>query len=224
MAAKLRDHNMEVGLMNREQFYILILITVVLLSMRSVCAVASVVHYSWSGNLVPSGSDDPWQLGPQGQPFVLEVAISLDAPDLLDLNVEFAAFELDDASLLLDNQQLTFVGNGNIDFTDDWSGLLDLVVFHGDFERLGQIIEIGSAVSLPTSTYAFTQMIESPPHFASTENVDRTTCCGGTYTSIVALGSPVSAVPEPSTAFLLGVSIIPLFASLRSRFSRFASI
>jgi hypothetical protein len=173
-------------------------------------AQASQVRYSWSGTMLLSGSDDPWLLGELGKSFELEIAVSRDAADLSDLDVEFAAFATDDVRFLLGGQEVALVGNGLIDFTDDWSGLVDLLVFHGEFERLGHTIEIGSLAALPKESFQFSNDIEPPPFFPSTANVDRATCCGGTYASVVAADTAVIVVPEPSSAAIVIGSIIGL--------------
>jgi len=172
-------------------------------------AQADQIRYSWSGQLVPDGSGDPWQLGEQGKPFLLDVVASLDAIDLLDVNVEFAAFQALSARLALDGNEIAYVSGANLDFTDNWSGLRDLLVFHGEFERLGHTIEIGSLVALPLSIFQFSQTVESPPFFGSTSASDGGTCCGGIYTAIVAPGTLVSVVPEPASV-LIFVAIVSI--------------
>lgn len=189
------------------------------LQFQNTSAQASQIRYLWSGHLVPNGSDDPWQIGQQGQSFALDIAVSRNAPDLFDLNVESAAFEVNDARFLLDGQEIPFAGGGVIDFTDDWSGLLDLLVFHGYFERLGQTIEIGSLAVFPTTSFQFSQSIELPPFFSSTINVDRATCCGGPYTSIVVAGTSVSVVPEPTSIALLAACSLVYVVTSQSRYA-----
>jgi hypothetical protein len=172
------------------------------LQLHLVPAYASVIQYSWSGRLVPSGSDDPWQTGEEGQHFEIEIAVPRTATDLFDLNVEIAVNPVDSARLFLNGQEVTFAGSENIEFTDDASGRFDLVVFYGNFERLGQTIEIGSLVVLPENSFQLSHLIEPPPFFPSTANLDRAACCGGPYTSIVAAGIPVNVVPEPVSTFV----------------------
>ncbi|MEX2310144.1 MAG: hypothetical protein WD738_21405 [Pirellulales bacterium] len=196
--------------MKHGQFQLAILSagTIVALQLQFLTVFANTIRYSWSGQLVPSGEDDPWQIGEQGQPFALDLAVSSTASDLLDANVEFAAFDVDEARFVLGGDELLFSGNGNVDFTDNHAGLFDLLVFHGDFERLGQIIDIGSLTVLPMASFQFSQTIESPPLFPSTINLDRSACCGGLYTSIIAAGSAVRVVGEPASVGLWAASCL----------------
>lgn len=182
-----------------------------------VSAFATEIHYSWSGILVPSNTDYPWQLGLGGQPFLLNVTVPFDALDLADLDVEFAAFDVTQARLLLSGQEVPFIGNGTIDFRDNGTGMLDLRGFHGDFRQLGETIAIGSLVTLPMNTIQFSHTIEPPPFFSSTENILRAACCGGPYTSIVAPGSPISVIAEPISIAICGANAFVLMALRRPR-------
>lgn len=168
-------------------------------------AVAGHIRYSWSGQLVPNSSD-PWQLGDGGKPFTLDVVIPLDAVDRHHVNVEFAAFDGDSARLTLDGQEVSYVGGANLDFTDNWGGLLDIVSFGGNFQRLGETIEFGSSVFLPLPTFEFFRTLEPPPFFESTSEGIGGVCCGGAYAAVVSAGTLVSVVPEPSSVSILVAS------------------
>src|SRR6478672_5546113 len=153
---------------------------------------ADQLQYSWSGKIFPIGTDDPWLVGNQGKTFDLRVLVSNSAPDLLTGNIEFAAFDADDASLSIDGQPINYVGAAGLDFTDDWSNLADLITFHGNFTQLGQTVEFGSFVALPKATFQFQSFSEAPPVSVSPAIVlDNSGCCGGTYATVVAAGTPV---------------------------------
>jgi hypothetical protein len=200
----------------------LVLATGILVSsIISVRSQAYQIQYSWAGTIVPTGVSDPWLIGTQGQPFALDGVVSSDAPDLLIVETQFAAFGVTIARLVIGNQNAPYISDGVIDFTDNSNGLFDILLLGGKFQRLGETLEIESAVSLPTTTYEFSQPSESPPLFASTENVTHTACCGGTYTLLVEAGSVVMIVPEPSAALLCGTWIIIHLASQRKRFKHF---
>jgi hypothetical protein len=177
---------------------------------------SSVIQYSWSGRLVPSDaeSEDPWQIGPQGQPFELSIAVSREASDLLELNVEFAAFEVSAARLLLNGQEVPFVDPGILDFTDYHAGLFDLLLFNGVFERFGHAVEIGSNLALPFNTFQFDEFIEAPPLFGSTVSAAQSAYGPqGPYTGIADAGVAVLVVPEPgSIALLSTLGLLPLIA------------
>jgi hypothetical protein len=163
--------------------------------------------YSWSGTLFLNGASDPWNLGSQGSSFSLSVSVSDLAVDMLPGNTDFAAFAIDDARLIVGAQTIPYVANGVLDFTDNEAGTTDIVTFNGDFDKLGNLVEIGSNAALPLSTFQFQNSSEKPPYFASA-NVDQTSgCCGGIYGSVVPAGALVTVVPEPTTLTLLTFSI-----------------
>jgi hypothetical protein len=152
---------------------------------------------------VSDDSDDPWKIGNQFKQFELEVTVSDQASDLHYVNVEFAAFETGNVRLRLAGEWINYAGNGVIDFSDNSLVGYDLIVFSGDFEHLGRTVEIGSGFTLPESTFDFAQLVEVPPLFQESTVVDRSSCCGGPYTTIVAAETLVSGVPESSSIVLL---------------------
>ena len=174
------------------------------------------IQYSWGGTIVPTGTNDPWLIGQQGQPFSLSGAVPSDVTDDLFDSIQFAAFNLTHADLVVDGEPVPYVGNGYVDFTDNSGGTFDVVVIGGEFQWFGTKIGIGSAVALNPSTFSFTQASESLPVFPSTMNVDHVTCCGGTYTFIVEAGSVVTIVPEPGGAMLCLIATILLVGSRRN--------
>src|SRR4051794_14473260 len=80
------------------------------------------IEYSWEGTIVPNGPTDPWLVGIQGQPFTLHGVVSSTAPDLLDIDVQFAAFTIDNAQLVVAGQNVPYVRDGTIDFTNNSAG------------------------------------------------------------------------------------------------------
>jgi hypothetical protein len=173
-------------------------------------------QYSWSGTIVPNGSSDPWLIGQQGQSFSLSGVVPSGATDVLDDSVQFSAFDLTNAGLVVGGQPVTYVGNGYIDFTDNSAGTFDVVLMGGEFQWFGTNVGIASAVALNQSTFSFTQASESLPVFPSTTNVDRITCCGGTYTFIVEAGSTVTVVPESTGTMLCLIATILVATTRRN--------
>lgn len=182
-------------------------------------ALGGQIKYSWSGQLVPNSSD-PWQLGDGGKPFTLDVVIPLDAADRQHVNVEFAAFDGDSARLTLDGQEVMYVGGANLDFTDNWGGLFDIVSFGGNFQRLGETIEIGSSVFLPLPTFQFFRTLEPPPFFQSTSEGIGGVCCGGAYAAVVLAGAFVSVVPEGNSMTNLALGGVIVAFSFQTRLRR----
>jgi hypothetical protein len=166
------------------------------------------IQYSWVGTIVPTSTADPWFIGAQGQPFSLDGRVSGGAPDIHNVDVQFAAFNLAHAHLVVGGQSASYQGGGAIDFSDNSAGTFDIIVLGGQFQRLGETVEVESAVALHPAAFEFTQTVESPPFFASTANVDRAACCGGTYILIVEAGSAVTVVPEPAPLIHYGVVLI----------------
>ncbi len=197
--------------------WLLVVLSMVVFASEAIPARAATIQYSWYGLLVPnvSDGDDPWQLSTLGNNFELGLTVSTTAKDLFDQNVEYSAFEVDDAQLILGGEQIRFIGPGFIDLTDDWSGYFDIFTFAGYFERLGILIEIGTAVVLPLDIIQLSEMIEKPSVFRSTKNVAISVMgVPGPYTGIVGKGTPVIVtVPEPLGATLLiGCCIVLIVA------------
>lgn len=176
------------------------------------------IQYSWAGTIVPTGAADPWLIGAQGQPFALDGTVSSGASDLLYVDVQFAAFNIESAHLLVGGQSVPYIGDGVIDFTDNSAGSSDLVTLGGKFQRFGETVEVESLVVLHPATFEFIQSIEPPPLFASTANVDRAACCGGTYTLIVEPGSAVTVIPEPASIVNGVVAVLLVMAAQRRSF------
>jgi hypothetical protein len=203
--------------LNRRHFATLIAAASSALLFQCIPAYPSQVRYSWSGRLVPAGDDDPWLIHQQGEAFDLSVTVSSGALDLSQFDVEFAAFEVDNAQLFVQGQEIAYLGNGVLDFTDNSAVGYDLIVFAGDFQQFEQVIEIDSAVILLPDTFQFLQQIHQPPYFSSTANTLRITCCGGPYASIVAEGATVTVVPEPPSLALLPVTALLFVFANRPR-------
>jgi hypothetical protein len=67
---------------------------------------AGPIRYSWSGLLEARfAADDPWQVGPSGAPFDLDVFVSPTAADFFEVEVEFAAFDVVGARLAVDGDE-----------------------------------------------------------------------------------------------------------------------
>jgi len=172
---------------------------------------AGTLRYSWSGLLERRfEADDPWQLGPSGAPFELEVFVFPGAPDFFELKVEFASFDVAGARLLIDGEEAEYVGHGVLDFTDDSNGLRDVIFFDGDFQRFGETVEIVSAVSLDSTTYRFTNAIETPPRFSPATTAGRTGSGADRYTSTAPEGTPVLVVPEPQSWAFAAAALVGL--------------
>jgi hypothetical protein len=168
---------------------------------------AAHVRYSWAGTIVPTDQGDPWGVGLGGEGFHLDVDVPAGAVDLQEVNVEFAAHDAASATLTIGGEELTFVGPGVMDFTDNHVGLYDLVTFHGVFERFGQEIEFGTGFVLRPDAYEFQEFSEFPVAFGSEFSSLQMTCCGGVYASTVAAGAVIMAqvVPEPGVGVLAAV-------------------
>jgi hypothetical protein len=140
---------------------------------------------------------------------MLDVEVSENASDLLDLNVEFAAFSVDSVHFTIDGNVVTYVGDGILDFTDNHAGLFDIVVFTGKFQSLGDFIEIGSSIAVPPDTFQLSQAVAAPPHFDHTTNSTKSSGGGqGPYTCIVPAGTDVLVSPEPATLGQFAIALM----------------
>ena len=161
-------------------------------------SLAAGLSYSWSGNLELAGADDPWSID-DTTPFSLDVFLASDAGDSLDQDVALASFEVTGASLTVGTDAAQLASEGTLEFEDSVTGGLDIVTFSGNFELLGEAVDLVSAVALPDDTYEFTGAVELPPYFSTTIVELRTGTGIGPYNSAVESGTPVTVVPEPGS-------------------------
>ena len=174
---------------------------------------------------MPPGAERS-QIAELGKPFDLNVIVENDTTDLFAVELEFAVFVVASARLSVEGQLVPYIGNGSIDFTDDWSGMFDLVTFSGEFEISGLTTEIGSLVALPTSTFHFGSVVEPPPVFGLAENAADASCCGNDYTTFVPAGNLIMAVPEPEAGLSIGYLVLAALLQgplRRYRISHFAA-
>jgi hypothetical protein len=203
---------------NRIQFLRLVIVSAIaVFSARN--GVASYIEYSWSGTLVPIGSDDPWQIGEQGKPFEILILVATDASDDLDQSIKYAGFFANYVRLRLDDIELPPSGELFIDFTDNHGNLPDLVSFAGYFEQFGNSLDIGTVVGLAPNTFTFLHALEVPPLFEETINLDRSAFGTQLYTGVVAKGAAVRAVPEGDSHFAIGFAAIAFFFMAQKRHS-----
>ncbi len=134
-----------------------------------------------------------------------------NSADLTDVSVQFALFSVIQARLTVAGQEISFVGDGFLDFTDDSLAGFDLLTFRGVIERNGVQSQISSAVTLPLTAFRFVDAAEISPLFRSVINVLRTGT-GDPYGMLVESGTPVLGVPEPRSlcTALLAFGLVPL--------------
>lgn len=165
--------------------------------LRADVSAGAEIRYSWSGTIVPTGANDPWLIGANGLPFTLEAKVRRNAPDLADVDLEVGLFAVDQARLVVAGQEIPYVGEGFLDFTDDSFADFDLLTFQGLFERNGVRSVVSSVVTLPVNAVQFVVPSETAPVFGNVANVLRSSTGSIFYGTYVESGTPVLGVPEP---------------------------
>ena len=180
----------------------------VLLAANSISR-AGTIEYNWRGTIEPLDvNEDPWGIG-GGLVFVITGVVDETAVDLDD-DVGDARFDLFDAQLLIDGVAPESIGEGSISFressSDDVSITLQDVNFNGSRERFF----VG--VDLPTSTFTFDAIAESPPVFlpATISTTGASVSGQSSYRTITYAGDIVTAtsIPEPSTFALILLALL----------------
>jgi hypothetical protein len=159
---------------------------------------------------------DPWLIGVSGLPFVLEIKSDSSAADLA-LAVDTALFAVDQARLVIAGQDIPYVGEGFLDFTDNSLAGFDLVTFNGVFELNGVQSEVPSFVDLPLNAFQFVAPFETPPTFGNVANVLKSSI-GDNYGTIVESGTLVLSVPEAGALSIAFPSIC--FSLIERRIGR----
>ena len=183
----------------------------VLLAANSISR-AGTIEYKWRGTIEPLDvNEDPWGIG-AGLPFTISGVLKTDALDLDD-DIGDARFDLFDAELLINGVASESIGEGSISFdqlsTSDEIGMtLRDVTFNGVRESFF------TSARIPTVTFMFDELFESPPIFLpTTVSITGGTVSGqSSYRTITHAGDivTVTLIPEPSTFALM---LLALFGS-----------
>ena len=181
----------------------------VLLTVASSTSRGALIEYSFHGTIEPLDvNEDPWGIG-ASLPFVITGVVDETAVDLDD-DVGDARFDLFDAELLIDGVASEPIDEGSISFRESSSDRISItlqdVVFRGTREWF-----VVSA-RLPTSTFDFEDVFESPPVFLPT-TMSITGAAGSgqsSYRTITYAGDLVTAtlIPEPSTFGLILLALL----------------
>lgn len=190
---------------------ILLLALVVIIITPVQVSLAGTIIYGWTGTIVPLDANiDPWDIGLNGLPFTISGTVNDQTVDTQDL-VDTATFRLSRAELLINGMAPAFLGDGHVSFGDRNSGDrvtidLDEVEFNGVGEPLVAL------VLLPNSTFAFTEVFESPPAFLSAVAISSASAISNdsSYRASVETGAVVTAtiIPEPSSLVLALLAIV----------------
>jgi hypothetical protein len=186
-----------------------------LASASSARAAGRQIVYSWHGSFLQNDIDDPWHFGGVRLPFELELRVDVAAADLA-LGIDTALFAVEEARLVVDGQEVSYVGDGYLDITDNHSDRFDLMTFHGLFERNGVQTRTGSLVALPLDGLHFEAQVEMPPLFGRIANDMRSGTGGPLYGTWVEKGAAIAGVPEPQS-ICLALSALLLLRVLRVR-------
>ena len=180
---------------------------------------AATITYSWSGTLQlhENSPGDPWGIGADVVPFALSTTVDAAAMDDNPTQTPWADFAALSARLRVAGEEISFVGNARIDFSDS-ADVLDAVSAVGEFSKGGQACLIASVVALPSSAFTLAMPSELPPVITSVATAGRAVNLSQPYIAIVTPGTWVTVVPEPH-ALWLGTLCFGAFAarySLRS--------
>jgi hypothetical protein len=134
-------------------------------------------------------------------PFTLSTTVDSAAMDDTPTQTPWADFAALSACLWVGGEEIPFVGNARIDFSDS-ADVLDAVSAVGEFSKGGQALFIASAVALPPSAFSLSLPSESPPLIASMATAGHATNRSQPYIAIVTPGTWVSVVPEPQALWL----------------------
>jgi hypothetical protein len=162
---------------------------------------------------------DPWLIGQGGTDFVIQTTVDDSASDINSTQIPYAAFVPSAVRLWVNNDEATFVGSSNIDFTDT-EDIIDIITAGGKFMKMGSVIDISSVVGLPPSTFTFAFPSETPPFFASpTISLGPATSVQHPYLITVQSGTLVTVTPEP-TGFLLSLTAFAMLSGRRMACNR----
>lgn len=185
---------------------------------------AALVTYSSSGTISRIGAPDPWSIGAGPVGFSFSVTLDqalVDGDPTLNRADFFGAGKFSAATMIVNGSPATV--NLSYAFSDanfgDNTGVLgsDQLSF-GLSATLGANTEpVSISLLLPSSTFALTTSLQSPPVFGSTSTIatfgTSSSVSGGAYRFDIAPGTAVTvttdaaSVPEPASFVQLGLCI-----------------
>jgi hypothetical protein len=124
------------------------------------------ITYSWSGALQPNGDADPWSV--ENKFFELFVTVDSESIDLHshDSRIDLASFEASQVTFRLGEipaSSITFPFEPQLHFVD--SPHADMLAISLSVEFMGVTEELRPAISLPNTTFQFSNLTERPPIF-----------------------------------------------------------
>jgi hypothetical protein len=178
---------------------------------------AAIVTYSWAGTITPNAGD-PWALG-GAKTFSIGLDVATDAIPF-GSGGSFAHFNAVAARLVIDGQNYTAGASTPFLTIIDGIDILEITMASAT-SPTNIAAKFGTAVVLPTSTFAFSASNPAPPVFglAFTSGAATTGNANDIYLTRVEANAPVTSTvtPEPSSLTIWALSVLGARLAYRRR-------
>jgi PEP-CTERM motif len=189
------------------------------------------IEYSWTGQISPLYSqNDPWGLGPSGEPFHLSFTLASDeqgyACDSLFVS---ACFPMTSSKLVVNGKSIPMTTNGTVKFVERYdlapgenrtpgsAPPRNLIIFTAGYQDIGRPTQLISIPALAPDAFHITDFNGPPIKFGSLQTVGDFVGAIDIYQMVVPAGVTVSIIPEPSTLLLLGIGAISLLGYRKAK-------
>jgi hypothetical protein len=182
-------------------------IAIAMLSMATLPSSADSIRYAWTGVVkpAPGAPENPWELAPDGTPFLFEAFVDAAAVDQDGTqNPDFARFLATEATLVVGDRKAALT-MPNMRFSDDaFTGLFDSASFDAQAELSATMLSFSTGVRIDTTSFALADPAapDLPPLFPESLPVQLGgTGTGGGLLTTFPDAAPVTATPVPWTRF-----------------------
>jgi hypothetical protein len=196
------------------------------------------IEYSWTGQISPLYSqNDPWGLGPLGEPFHLSFTLASDEQGYAcDSLFASACFLMTSSRLVVNGESVPMTGKGTVKFLERYdlgpnenstpgsAPPRDLIIFTALYQDIGRPTQLISIPALAPDAFNITDFNGPPIKSGSLQTIGDFVGAIDIYQMVVPAGVTVSIVPEPGMLGLLIVAALSQSVLMPVRLNRHTQV